>query len=127
MLGLFFAFILRAISSNARRYYDSDDDYMAPRSAPRRPVADRQANQPPLAAGSGAATETRPRSDAWSIRMREKVCFVLVLLEFADLNVEFMLTILGHVLEVKFLLCSSLMVLRHLCSAVWPGHDRVHI
>uniref|UniRef100_A0A7I4B6Z3 Uncharacterized protein n=1 Tax=Physcomitrium patens TaxID=3218 RepID=A0A7I4B6Z3_PHYPA len=72
VLGLFFAFILRAISSNARRYYDSDDDYMAPRSAPRRPVADRQANQPPLAAGSGAATETRPRSDAWSIRMREK-------------------------------------------------------
>ncbi|XP_024367638.1 tobamovirus multiplication protein 2A isoform X2 [Physcomitrium patens] len=72
-LGLFFAFILRSISSSARRDYDSDEDYMVARSAPRRPVVDRQANQPPPASGSGAATEARPpRSDAWSTRMREK-------------------------------------------------------
>jgi len=73
VLGLFFAFILRAISSSSRRNYDSDDDYMIPRSAPRQPANNRQANQANPAAGSGGATEARaPRTDAWSTRMREK-------------------------------------------------------
>ena len=77
VLGLFFAFILRAISSSGRRDYDSDEDYMVPRSAPRRPAGNLQANQTNPTSGSGgaaAATETRPpRTDAWSTRMREKV------------------------------------------------------
>ncbi|KAG0577695.1 hypothetical protein KC19_5G174100 [Ceratodon purpureus] len=76
VLGLFFAFILRAISSSGRRDYDSDEDYMVPRSAPRRPAGNLQANQTNPTSGSGgaaAATETRPpRTDAWSTRMREK-------------------------------------------------------
>lgn len=74
VLGLFFAFILRAISSNSRRNYDSDDDYMVPRSAPRQRANNAQANQAIPAAGSGgAAAENRPRSDPWATRMREKV------------------------------------------------------
>lgn len=74
VLGLFFAFILRAVSSSGRRDYDDDEDYMIPRSAPRRPAGNLQANQSNPASGSGgAATETRPpRTDAWSTRMREK-------------------------------------------------------
>jgi len=73
VLGLFFAFILRAISSNSRRNYDSDDDYMVPRSAPRQRANNPQANQAIPAAGSGgAAAENRPRSDPWATRMREK-------------------------------------------------------
>lgn len=55
--------------------------------------------------------------------MWEKVCFVLVLLEFVDFNVEFMLMIFGYVLEVKFFLCFLLMVLRYLCFVVWFGYD----
>lgn len=75
VLGLFFAFILRAISSSSRRDYDSDDDYMVPRSAPRQPANNRQANQAvPASSGPGTPAEARaPRTDAWSTRMREKV------------------------------------------------------
>ncbi|KAH9540128.1 hypothetical protein CY35_15G093800 [Sphagnum magellanicum] len=74
ILGLFFAMILRAVSSNARRTgYDSDDDYLAPRSNGRQPLLNRQVNQsnPPTAPGSTA--DNRPvRNDAWSTRLREK-------------------------------------------------------
>ena len=87
VLGLFFAFILRAVSSSGRRDYDSDEDYMVPRSAPRQPAANRQPNQANPASGSGgAAPEARPpRTDAWSTRMREKVGSCYYYMKFASM------------------------------------------
>jgi len=79
VLGLFFAFVLRAVSANARRDYDSDEDYLPARSAPRQPAGNRQANQanPPSAPGAnfeeGSISKRALRNDAWSTRMREKV------------------------------------------------------
>jgi hypothetical protein len=75
ILGLFFAMILRAVSSNARRTgYDSDDDYLAPRSNGRQPLLNRQVNQSNPATTPGSTADNRPvRNDAWSTRMREKV------------------------------------------------------
>ncbi|CAK9207284.1 unnamed protein product [Sphagnum jensenii] len=74
ILGLFFAMILRAVSSNARRTgYDSDDDYLAPRSNGRQPLLNRQVNQSNPATTPGSTADNRPvRNDAWSTRMREK-------------------------------------------------------
>jgi len=78
VLGLFFAFVLRAVSANARRDYDSDEDYLPARSAPRQPAGNRQANQanPPSAPGAnfeeGSISKRALRNDAWSTRMREK-------------------------------------------------------
>lgn len=76
---MFFAFVLRAVSANARRDYDSDEDYLPARSAPRQPAGNRQANQanPPSAPGAnfeeGSISKRALRNDAWSTRMREKV------------------------------------------------------
>lgn len=73
VLGIFFAFVLRAVTVSAQRGYDSDEDYIAARSAGRQPGGNRQVNQANPAPGSAAAVEARaPRLDAWSTRMREK-------------------------------------------------------
>ncbi|KAH9301671.1 hypothetical protein KI387_013254 [Taxus chinensis] len=51
--------------------YDSDDEYIAPRSGMRQPLLNRQGTQ--AAAVSSPAPEQRAtRNDAWSTRMREK-------------------------------------------------------
>lgn len=51
--------------------YDSDDEYLAPRSGMRQPLLNRQGT--PVAAGSTPVPEQRAtRNDAWSTRMREK-------------------------------------------------------
>lgn len=70
-LGLFFAMTLRAISGDSRSGYDSDEEF----APTRQPLLNRQNNQ--AAAQPGAApAPPRPavRNDAWSARMREKVC-----------------------------------------------------
>lgn len=73
VLGIFFAFVLRAVTVSAQRGYDSDEDYIAARSAGRQPGGNRQVNQANPAPGSAAAVEARaPRLYAWSTRMREK-------------------------------------------------------
>lgn len=69
-LALLMAVILRALASSAKREYDSDDDYLAPRTS-RQPLINRQTTAGAGTAGTGS--DGRPaRSDAWSTRMREK-------------------------------------------------------
>ncbi|KAJ7566850.1 hypothetical protein O6H91_02G121200 [Diphasiastrum complanatum] len=69
-LSLLFAMIFQAVVSGARRTgYDSDDDYVAPRSY-RQPLLNRQPTQ---GANVTATSDSRPpRNDAWSTRLREK-------------------------------------------------------
>lgn len=73
-LGLFFAMTLRAISGDSRSGYDSDEEF----APTRQPLLNRQNNQAGAAAQPGAAAPAPPRpavrNDAWSARMREKVC-----------------------------------------------------
>ncbi|XP_072974057.1 tobamovirus multiplication protein 2A-like [Typha angustifolia] len=61
------ALIVRAVNQPAD--YDSDDEYINPRSAVRQPLINRQS----VPASGVPALENRPiRNDAWSKRMREK-------------------------------------------------------
>lgn len=69
VLAFLLAVIMRA--SNSPAYYDSDDEYIAPRPfSIHQPLINRQlpAAGVPVAAGS-----LDQRSNAWSTRMREKV------------------------------------------------------
>ncbi|KAI5057410.1 hypothetical protein GOP47_0027425 [Adiantum capillus-veneris] len=65
--ALFLAVILRALGSNARADYDSDDEYLAMRSN-RQPLLNRQGATGP----AGNSENHSTRADAWSTRMREK-------------------------------------------------------
>lgn len=66
--ALFLAVTLRALASNARADYDSDDEYVATRTN-RQPLLNRQAG----AGANVAGSENQPaRMDTWSARMREK-------------------------------------------------------
>ncbi|KAG9452230.1 hypothetical protein H6P81_005134 [Aristolochia fimbriata] len=70
VLSFILALVIRA--ANRPPEYDSDDEYIAPRSTIRQPLVSRQG-----AAATGipvtGTLENRPnRSDAWSTRMREK-------------------------------------------------------
>lgn len=66
-LAFLLALMIRAMNQPAD--YDSDDEYLAPRSGVRQPLINRQGVPP-----SGVPTlDHRPsRNDAWSQRMREK-------------------------------------------------------
>ncbi|XP_068649707.1 tobamovirus multiplication protein 2A-like [Aristolochia californica] len=73
VLAFIFALVVRA--TNRAPEYDSEDEYIAPRSTIRQPLINRQG-----AAATGipvtGTLENRPsRSDAWSARMREKYGF----------------------------------------------------
>lgn len=64
------ALIVRAANSPAE--YDSDDEYIAPRSTVRQPLVNRQ-NVPATGVPVVGTLDHRPsRNDAWSTRMREK-------------------------------------------------------
>lgn len=57
--------------------YDSDDEYIGnPRQQVRQPLMNRQP-APATGVPVSATLDSRPsRNDAWSTRMREKVCFI---------------------------------------------------
>lgn len=67
-------------AANTPADYDSDDEYIAGPRQQRQPLISRQ---PVPATGVPVVTgtlDTRPsRNDAWSTRMREKVCTFLLL------------------------------------------------
>ncbi|XP_042484431.1 tobamovirus multiplication protein 2A-like [Macadamia integrifolia] len=64
------ALIVRA--ANRPADYDSDDEYLGPRSGARQPLINRQ-GVPATGVPVGPALDSRPsRNDAWSTRMREK-------------------------------------------------------
>ena len=68
--ALLLSVILRALGGNHARGYDSDDEYVAPRTTSRQPLLNRQTT----GTVASTTTENRPaRTDAWSTRMREKV------------------------------------------------------
>lgn len=70
--ALLLSVILRALGGNRERDYDSDDEYVAPRS--RQPLLTRQTT----GTVPSASTENRPpRTDAWSTRMKEKVLIIV--------------------------------------------------
>lgn len=69
--ALLLAVVLRALGSNARKDYDSDDEFLAPTRTSRQPLLNRQTTSGTSTNASGS--ESRPaRADAWSTRMREK-------------------------------------------------------
>lgn len=70
------ALIVRA--TNMPADYDSDDEYFPPRPSFQHPLIERQY---PAVTGAPVASniEQRPiRNDAWSTRMREKVCSIFL-------------------------------------------------
>lgn len=77
---LVFLLALMVRAANTPADYDSDDEYIAGPRQQRQPLISRQ---PVPATGVPVVTgtlDTRPsRNDAWSTRMREKVCTFLLL------------------------------------------------
>lgn len=81
--ALIFLLALVVRAANRPADYDSDDEYIGgPRQQIRQPLIN---NRPPANPATGvpvtATLDNRPsRNDAWSTRMREKVCFLLIAL-----------------------------------------------
>nr|DAD18189.1 TPA_asm: hypothetical protein HUJ06_019652 [Nelumbo nucifera] len=71
--ALLFLLALVVRAANRPADYDSDDEYIAPRSTVRQPLINRQ-GVPATGVPVACALDQRPsRNDAWSTRMREKV------------------------------------------------------
>eukprot|EP00249_Psilotum_nudum_P031429 c4546_g1_i1 orf=337-1317(-) len=71
-LAILISMILRALGPVPQGSgYDSDDDYVPPRSGMRQPLLGRQTSQGVAASTTGADVRP-PRGDAWTARMREK-------------------------------------------------------
>ncbi|KAJ7527808.1 hypothetical protein O6H91_16G072000 [Diphasiastrum complanatum] len=71
VLSLLLALTLRPMLANSQRGYDSDDNYVPPRSSVRQPLLNRQTTQGNVP--SSTLAEAHPtRNDAWRARMREK-------------------------------------------------------
>lgn len=68
--AVFLAVILRALGTEARTDYDSDDEYITMRSS-RQPLLNRQTATGPGTNVAGSENQSA-RTDAWSKRMREK-------------------------------------------------------
>ncbi|XP_010275310.1 PREDICTED: tobamovirus multiplication protein 2A [Nelumbo nucifera] len=70
--ALLFLLALVVRAANRPADYDSDDEYIAPRSTVRQPLINRQ-GVPATGVPVACALDQRPsRNDAWSTRMREK-------------------------------------------------------
>lgn len=69
------ALIVRAANRPAE--YDSDDEYIAPRSTIRQPLMNRQGTPATGVPVLGTLDHRPSRNDAWSQRMREKVISAL--------------------------------------------------
>lgn len=101
--ALLLAVVLRALGSNARKDYDSDDEFLAPTRTSRQPLLNRQTTSGTSTNASGS--ESRPaRADAWSTRMREKVGIFRILLCF---NVILLVTIVCCVCSMDWTLRNS--------------------
>lgn len=77
MQALVFLLALAVKAANRPTEYDSDEEYASPRQQIRQPML----NKPPATAIPVGTTtvDARPaRDDAWSTRMREKVCALLL-------------------------------------------------
>ncbi|KAG6521225.1 hypothetical protein ZIOFF_018291 [Zingiber officinale] len=72
MLGLLFVLALVVRASNRAAEYDSDDEYIAPRSTIRQPLMNRQGAAATGVPVLGSFDHRPSRNDAWSQRMREK-------------------------------------------------------
>ncbi|XP_077244922.1 tobamovirus multiplication 2A [Tasmannia lanceolata] len=70
--ALVFLLALVVRAANKPADYDSDDEFIAPRTAIRQPLINRQAAPATGVPVAGALDQRPSRSDAWSARMREK-------------------------------------------------------
>ncbi|KAG6518340.1 hypothetical protein ZIOFF_021744 [Zingiber officinale] len=70
--GLLFVLALVVRASNRAAEYDSDDEYIAPRSTIRQPLMNRQGAAATGVPVLGSFDHRPSRNDAWSQRMREK-------------------------------------------------------
>eukprot|EP00249_Psilotum_nudum_P008593 c21390_g1_i1 orf=303-1268(-) len=71
-IAILLSLILRALNSSRKEDYDSDDDYVPPRSGVRQPLLNRQGVPGATASPAGGSESWPVRTDAWSTRMREK-------------------------------------------------------
>ncbi|WOL07131.1 tobamovirus multiplication protein 2A [Canna indica] len=70
--ALVFVLALIVRAANRPAEYDSDDEYIAPRSTIRQPLVNRQGAPAPGVPVLGSLDHRPSRNDAWSQRMREK-------------------------------------------------------
>ncbi|XP_010269960.1 PREDICTED: tobamovirus multiplication protein 2A-like [Nelumbo nucifera] len=70
--ALVFLLALMVRAANQPADYDSDDEYIAPRSTARQPLINRQGVPSTGSPVAGSLDQRPSRNDAWSTRMREK-------------------------------------------------------
>ena len=74
MQALVFLLALAVRAANKPPEYDSDDEYIGPRSSVRQPLINNRQGVTTTGVPVTATLDQRPsRNDAWSQRMREKV------------------------------------------------------
>lgn len=80
MQALIFLLALVVRAANRPADYDSDDEYIGgPRQQIRQPLINNRPPNPATGVPVAGTLDNRPsRNDAWSTRMREKVCFLLI-------------------------------------------------